>query len=138
MRASISSNLRSATGDVGKIQVALVEARLAQSAGAYDAEVATLQRAVALEDGLGYSEPPAFWYPVRETLGAAYLLAGHSADAERTFRADLKRNPENPRSLYGLAQTLAHEGQALEAQRVHVRFVGAWKGAQAPPDIANM
>jgi len=56
--------------------------------------------------GLSYDEPPAWPWPVRETLGAALLRQGASADAEEVFRADLRITPNNPRSLVGLAATL--------------------------------
>lgn len=131
------ANLRAGKDDAARIQGDLVEARIAQTSGDHEAEIASLTRAVALQDGLGYSEPPAFWYPVRETLGAAYVRAGRYAEAEHIFRADLTRNPDNPRSLFGLAQTLAREGQTPEAQRVVARFRAAWKGS-APPDVAGM
>ncbi len=131
------ATLRTAAGDAARIQADLLEARIALSAGNHQAEIASLTAAVTLEDGLGYSEPPAFWYPLRETLGAAHFRAGRYADAERTFRADLEHNPNNPRSLFGLAQTLAREGQAADAERVQARFAAAWKGS-APPSLADM
>lgn len=47
------------------------------------------------------------WYhPVRESLGGALLRAGGAAEAEAVFRANLERNPRNPRSLFGLAESL--------------------------------
>jgi len=129
--------LRTSDGDAAGIQVDLVEARIAQATGDHEGEIASLQRAVALEDRSGYSEPPAFWYPVRETLGGAYFRAGRYAEAERTFRADLVRDPKNPRSLFGLAQSLVHEGRPDEARDVRARFIAAWKAPELP-DINEM
>jgi len=131
------ANLRTSDGDAAGIQVDLVEARIAQATGDHEGEIASLQRAVALEDRSGYSEPPAFWYPVRETLGGAYFRAGRYAEAERTFRADLVRDPKNPRSLFGLAQSLVHEGRPDEARDVRARFIAAWKAPELP-DINEM
>jgi len=37
-------------------------------------------------------------------LGIAYLSAGRKADAKRVFEEDLKHNPLNPRSLFGLGR----------------------------------
>jgi len=61
---------------------------------------------VHLQDGLLYIEPPDWYYPIRESLGAAFLRAGDPKGAERTFRDDLTRNPRNARSLFGLAEAL--------------------------------
>lgn len=38
--------------------------------------------------------------------GAVLLMIGDNAGAEELFRADLDRNPRNPRSLFGLEQGL--------------------------------
>ena len=65
-----------------------------------------------MQDALGYDEPPSWYYPVRETLGAELLANKKAAMAEAFYRDDLKRNPDNPRSLYGLAESLRIEGKA--------------------------
>src|SRR6185369_6299732 len=62
-----------------------------------------LEVAVRMEDGLRYDEPEPWYYPVRQSLGAALLAAGRPADAERVYRDDLRRHPHNGWSLYGLA-----------------------------------
>jgi len=126
------ANLQKVNGDAAGIQVDLVEARIARASGSREQEIAALLHAVALQDRSGYSEPPAFWYPVRETLGSAYVRAGRYAEAERTFRADLVHNPDNPRALFGLAQTLAREGRVDEARDMRARFTAAWKGSSSP------
>ena len=64
-----------------------------------------------MQDALGYDEPPSWYYPVRETLGAELLASKKPAQAEAVYRADLKRNPDNPRSLFGLAESLRAPGQ---------------------------
>jgi len=76
--------------------------------------------------GWSYNEPPDWWNPVRETLGAALLRAGRPADAERVFRDDLGRNRNNPRSLYGLAQAL--KAQKKDAAKTTAAFRAGWKG----------
>ena len=53
----------------------------------------------------------AWQIPMREALGAALLAAGQPAEAEKVFRADLERNPRNPRSLFGLAESLKAQGK---------------------------
>ena len=43
-------------------------------------------RAVSAEDALAYDEPPAWYYPVRESLGGACLRAGKPVLAEAGLR----------------------------------------------------
>lgn len=89
-----------------------------------------LERAVQLEDALNYIEPADWHLPVRETLGAMYLLHGDSAAAERAFRDDLERNRRNGRSLLGLAESLHLQGKFYAAQQVRQQFEQAWKNGQ--------
>jgi tetratricopeptide (TPR) repeat protein len=107
----------------------IVEARLANAQHQTDTAIAHLQRAVSLEDTLDYAEPPDWLAPTRESLGAALLQAGKAAQAEAIFREDLKRNPRNPRSLFGLAETLKAEGKTTEAATVRQQFQRAWSKA---------
>jgi tetratricopeptide (TPR) repeat protein len=91
--------------------------------------VRELEEAVRLQDALVYDEPPPWYYPVRQTLGATLLAAGRGAEAEAVYREDLKRNPENGWSLFGLARTLAGQGKAADAAAVDKRFRRAWARA---------
>lgn len=92
----------------------------------YDAAIVHLDRAVRLQDGLQYSEPPDWYYPVRHNLGAVLLEAGRADEAETVYWQDLRRYPENGWSLFGLAQALAAQGRADEAAAVEARFAKAW------------
>jgi len=87
------------------------------------------RRAVEVQDRLNYDEPPDWYYPVRESLGGALLRAGRPAEAETVFRADLERNPRNPRSLFGLAESLRAQKKAADAAWVRAAFEGAWRDA---------
>ncbi|MEP7116234.1 MAG: hypothetical protein ABI880_01540 [Acidobacteriota bacterium] len=109
-----------------------LDARLAAARAAAADAVRLWTRAVAAEDTLPYDEPPVFFYPVRESLGAALLKAGKPADAERAFRDDLTRNPRNPRSLFGLHASLVAQGKSAAASWVKRAFDGAWQRADAP------
>jgi len=83
-----------------------------------------LEAAVKLQDELRYDEPEPWYYPVRQSLGAALLAAGRAGDAERVFKEDLRRHPNNGWSLYGLAASLKEQGQDdSDARR---RFAAAW------------
>src|SRR5690606_14048278 len=104
-----------------------VTAELATARGQHDAAIEAMDEAVAIEDGIPYDEPPGWHAPVRHTLGAILLDAGRAADAERVYRDELKRNPGNGWSLYGLAQSLEAQGKATEAKAARSDFDLAWQ-----------
>src|SRR5213079_3350567 len=88
------------------VMAPLIDGRMAEAGGDRAAAVAAYRKAVEAEDALNYDEPADWFYPTRETLGAALLRSGDFVAAEQVFRADLSRNPKNPRSLFGLAEAL--------------------------------
>ena len=91
-----------------------------------DAEISSLRE---LEDANVYYEPPLWHKPARHTLGAVLLKAGKAARAEEVYREDLKRNPANGWSLYGLGQSLRAQGKGAEAGRIAARLRAAWAKA---------
>lgn len=114
------------------IAVKELEGEVALAQQRYAAAVDALRAAVALEDALEDNEPPPWAAPVRHRLGAALLAAGRPADAERVFRADLERNPENGWALAGLAASLARQGRGEEAAAARERQGVAWRHADLP------
>ena len=94
--------------------------------------VTHLRRAAGLEDALVYGEPPEWTVPVRQELGIALLDGGQSAEAEKVFRQDLARFPENGWSLHGLARSLREQARLSEAAAVKRRFQRAWTSADLP------
>src|ERR1700687_5869658 len=93
--------------------------------------IVMLREAVAIQDTLHYGEPPDWFFPVRESLGAALLLNGDAAGAEKVFREDLDRNPRNPRSLWGLRQALLQQKRDCDAGFLQKQFEASWKGGPA-------
>jgi tetratricopeptide (TPR) repeat protein len=106
-----------------------LDARIAAARGEHDRAITFWQQAVAAADKLPYDEPPVFFYPVRESLGAALLAAGRDAEAERVFRDDLVKHPRNARALFGLQAALAKQGKVADAAWVQREFDEAWKNA---------
>ena len=88
-----------------------------------------LARAATLEDGLAYMEPPYWHKPVRHMLGAALLREGRYVDAERVYREDLARFPENGWALTGLVAALEGQGKRDDAQRARAALSRAWSTA---------
>ncbi|HVO63265.1 MAG TPA: hypothetical protein VMT53_20225 [Terriglobales bacterium] len=115
--------------DILKIAEDVVGAKIALLKHDNSSAIALLREAVALQDKLNYGEPPDWFYPVRENLGAALLLSGDVAGAEQVFREDLDRDPRNPRSLFGLQQSLLQQNRDYEAGFVQKQFESSWKGA---------
>jgi tetratricopeptide (TPR) repeat protein len=115
----------------------IVEARLARAQHQNDTAIEHLQKAVSLEDTLDYNEPPDWLAPTHESLGAALLQAGKPTQAEAIFREDLKRNPRNPRSLFGLAEALKAEGKPTEAATVRQQFQRGWSKADTKLTLAD-
>jgi len=88
---------------------------IASKAGAGVTAERLLRAAVAEQDGHWFTEPPPWYFPVRQALGAVLLRAGRAADAERVYREDLERNPGNGWSLFGLGQALRAQGKTADA-----------------------
>lgn len=95
----------------------------------YPAAIAAYSAAVDTQDTLPYTEPPFWYYPTRQTLGHALLLAGDNVEAEAVFRADLAQYPRNGWSLFGLARSLEAQGKEEEAAVVQQRFGNIWARA---------
>ena len=125
------------TKDILKIAENVLGAKISLAKGDMDATVNQLRAAVAVQDSLKYDEPQDWFYPVRESLGAVLLKIGDDAGAEETFRADLDRNPRNPRSLFGLEQALKAMDRNYDAGFIRKQFDANWKGA-APPTVDDL
>lgn len=111
-------------GDFLELASTVVAARLERNPAA---AAVIWQKAVQMQDALVYDEPPAWYYPVRESLGAALLLNGDAAGAETVFREGLRRSPNNGRMLFGLLQSLKAQGKSTTW--VQLEFDSAWQGA---------
>jgi len=117
------------TASLMKIAAEIVAGELAANRKNYNKAVEHLQRAVLLQDNLNYDEPPPWFYPVRESLGAVLLQANRPAEAENIYRDDLMHYPENGWSLYGLQQALDAQGKTDNAVDAGKRFAKAWQYA---------
>jgi tetratricopeptide (TPR) repeat protein len=114
--------------DIMKIAEDVLGAKIALAGNNNARAIALLRDAVAVQDTLKYGEPPDWFFPVRESLGAALLMNGDTAGAEKVFRDDLDRNLRNPRSLWGLHQALLQEKRDYDAGFIQKQFDSSWKG----------
>lgn len=118
---------QNAVKDVLAIAIPIVQARIADSEHRWSKSVSLLQQAVAAEDRLAYDEPRDWFFPARQILGAELLRAGRATEAERVYRDDLRQNPANGWSLYGLSTALKAQGKTAESIQVTRQFADAWK-----------
>jgi hypothetical protein len=91
---------------------------------------------VAIQDGLVYDEPPAWYYPVRESLGAELVRMGRAAEGEKVLREGLRRSPRNGFMLFGLMESL--RAQKKEFEEVKREFEAAWGKADFKLSLAGM
>ena len=118
--------------DVIAIARSVVAGRIALAEDHQAEAIKAFQEGVAAQDRLPYTEPPFWYYPVRQSLAAAQLNAGQTDDAIATFRASLAHTPNNAYALYGLAEALKRKGDNAGAADTETRFRAAWSGIGSP------
>ena len=112
-----------------RIAPEVISGEIAAKRKEWDRALLHLERAVRFEDSLIYQEPADWHAPVRQTLGAVLLQAGRPDEAEAVFWEDLRKNPENGWSLFGVMQALQAQGKNDRVDAVRARFDKAWKDA---------
>ena len=115
--------------DMLRLAATALEADVVSRHEAPEKAIPLLEEAINIQDNLAYTEPPPWYMPMRQTLGAVLLEAGQPDHAEVAFREDLKDWPENGWSLFGLLESLRAQGKTDEANRVQRRFLRAWSRA---------
>jgi len=115
--------------DLLDIAASVLDARLAGTDADRKSAIGHWKKAVETQDRLVYDEPPAWFYPVRESLGGEYLRDNQYMEAESVFRKDLEINPRNPRSLFGLSEALKGQKKTSQAEEVRKRFEEEWQGS---------
>jgi tetratricopeptide (TPR) repeat protein len=107
----------------------MLSGEIAQAKGDRKAAIETLRAAAVSESKVNYAEPPDWDLPVREWLGRALMRDGQYAEAETTYREEIKRNARNGRALFGLAEALEKQGKTTSAALVRKQFESAWANA---------
>jgi tetratricopeptide (TPR) repeat protein len=115
--------------EVAALAITVLQERIAEAK--YDAALSEklMAQAVDQQEKLIYSEPPEWFYPLRESYGALLLRHGKTVEAEAEFRKDLDWNPRNGRSLFGLSESLKAQKKMEDAALVELQFKEAWKHA---------
>jgi tetratricopeptide (TPR) repeat protein len=124
--------------DILRLARLVVLGRIAQAKGDLKAARVEFERAVAVQDKLSYMEPPHWYYPVRQSLGAVRLLSGDLQGAEDAFRASLREAPNNGWSLYGLAEVYSRRDDERQADVTRERLEQAWAGDRRVLSLARL
>lgn len=103
-------------------------ARFAYAQGRYARAAELYREAMAIEATVPYTEPPYWYYPVAQSLGAALYRAGRYEEAREAFRAALVKAPANGWALYGLVMTERALGHGPEAAAAEAALARAWIG----------
>lgn len=112
--------------------------RVADAAGDLDGAAKAYQEAVALQDSLSYTEPPYWYYPVRQSLGGVLLRQGKLDDAEKAFRDSLVRTRNNGWALAGLTEVYRKKGDKNSEVAAQRAYAKAWFGPAQGPDLARL
>lgn len=129
----LSFGLVNTAQEVFHIAERVLEGRIEAAKGNIDQAVALFAEAVSAEDALTYMEPADWPTSTRQTLGAVLLSAKRFKEAQRIFREDLAKTPENGWALFGLAEALKQSGDAKGADEAMARFNKVWaKPSQLP------
>jgi tetratricopeptide (TPR) repeat protein len=114
-------------GTLIKIAYEVASGELAAKKKDYPLAIQHLKKAVDLEYTLRYDEPPTWFYPCSQNLGAVLIEAGEYEEAEKVYRKNLEEIENNGWGLFGLHQALLKQNKTDEAKEVERRFKEAWK-----------
>ena len=106
----------------------VAQGRWAMANRRYGAAAQAFEEAATVEASIPYMEPPYWYYPVHQSLGAALYRAGRLDEARAAFQTALARAPNNGWALYGLAQTERALGHRPEAAAAQAALARAWLG----------
>ena len=100
--------------------------RMAMAKGDPAGAIPFFERAAQTQEALAYMEPPYWYYPVRQSLGAALLLAGRPDEARQAFEAALKRSPNSGWALFGLKEAAKARGDKAAEEDAEAKLAKVW------------
>src|SRR5215831_8689453 len=114
------------------LQAKEAEGFAAQAAGDSDTALARLKEAVALEDSIDdLSQPPYPVIPANELCGNLLLELNRPAEAATYFEKALRRTPNRPKVVFGLARAAEIQGDRETAKTRYEEFLAIWKTADS-------
>ena len=121
--------------DLLQLAETVARGRFAFARGHYREAASLYRQAIAIEDRIPYMEPPYWYFPVRQSLGAALYRAGRHDEARQAFTEALARAPNTGWALFGLAATERILGRPAHAAAARSALKRAWLG---DPDWLRM
>jgi tetratricopeptide (TPR) repeat protein len=113
-------------------------ARLADANGDLDSAAKLYSDAIEIEGTIPYTEPPYWYYPVRQSLGSVKLRQGKLDEAQQAFRDSLVHVRNNGWALAGLVEVERKRGDAGAEKAAKAAYDRAWFGPRAGPDLARL
>ena len=113
---------------------------MAAKAGDMASAERLLRAAVAEQDTHWFTEPPPWYFPVRQSLGAILLQAGRPADAEAVYAKICAATPATAGHSSASSQSLTAQAKTAEARQADAAFRKAWDRkptSQSPPPASR-
>lgn len=129
---------RNSTKKMVSVMEYLMAAKIAENDNLTNEAIKFFQQAINEQDSLPYNESPIWFFSVRQYLGAFFLKIGRYKEAEQVFREDLKKIPNNSRSLFGLKESLAAQSNFYGLSWVDRAFQQAFKYSDISLTIDNL
>jgi tetratricopeptide (TPR) repeat protein len=114
--------------DLLRLAELVARGRMATVRGRHADALNHYQQAILVEDAIPYMEPPYWYYPVRQSAGAALYRSGRYREAQQMFTAALAKSPNNGWALYGLAASERALGRGARAAAAQSALGRAWSG----------
>ncbi len=125
--------------DVLRIAAGTVKARVMAGKGDLSGAITQMEDVVQIQASLPYMEPPYWYYPSRQTLGALLYRNGQYDRAEWEFYQALVESPNNAWVLYGLSESYKANGDKRAAKYTRSLFKDAWMGGRRDtPDMKKL
>ena len=125
-----------APADAAKVAARILAGIIAAKQYDYTNAIRLLDEGVAFEDDMIYNEPKDWVLPAREYLGTVLLQSGNASKAVAVFEEDLKENPNNHWSLYGLYQALLKQKKTSAAKMIKNQFDKSFENSDIKPGVA--
>jgi tetratricopeptide (TPR) repeat protein len=117
--------------DLVQLAETVARARWSYATGRPTEAVRLYREAASIEARIPYMEPPYWYYPVAQSLGAALYRAGRYREARDAFQTALQQSPNNGWVLFGLAASERALGRRSEAATADAALKKAWSGNPA-------
>lgn len=124
--------------DILQVYRHLVLGRAFMAENNFRSAIAELRQAADLQDHIPYTEPPYIYYPIRRTLGAAYLLNNQPAVAEQEFLQTLINSPNDAYAYWGLSEARRMRNDRVGQRAALDMFNAAYLGDRRRMDARQL